>query len=146
MEVSLVLDSSLYSQSVALSEFTRFRKFKYLKPPGVKWYMSHTAPDKVFEDCCEATNSFYITGSDVVLKTAGLHGTMLAGWYAYPPVLTDVAPSFWLLDASPYMIIDRAASKVFANIGDDASANKHMGLFLPAWQSARRDLKSGSMP
>ncbi len=145
-EISLPLSSSLYTQSIALTEFSRFRKFKYIKPPAVKWYLKPTAPDKVFEDCQEATNSYYITGSDVVLKTSSLYATMLAGWYMYPPVLTDVAPSFWLLDASPYMIIDRAAAKVFANMGDDASANKHMALFVPAYLSAQRDLASGSMP
>lgn len=146
MEASIPLSSGLYTQNIALTEFTRFRKFKYLKPPAVKWYMQHTPPDKVFDDCKEASNSFYITGADVVIKTSQLHSTMLAGWYTYPPVLTDVAPSFWLLDASPYIIIDRAAAKVFAGIGDDASANKYMSLFVPAWQSARRDLRDGSMP
>jgi hypothetical protein len=146
MESSIVISSSLYTQNLALSDFTRFRKFCYLKPPAVKWYLTPTTPAKVFDNCSEACNSYYIAGSDVVIKTAALYGSLLAGWYTYPPVLTDMVPTFWLLDASPYMIIDRAASKVFANIGDDASANKHMALFVPAWLSARRDLASGVMP
>lgn len=146
MELSVDVSSSLYVQSLPLTQFTRFRKFKYIKPPAVKFYLKPTAPDKIFEDCKEASNAYYISGSDVVIKTAALQSVLLTGWYAYPPTLTDALPNFWLLDASPYMLIDRAASKVFATIGDDASSKKHMDLFVPAWLSARKDLASGTMP
>jgi hypothetical protein len=145
-EGSFSLDGSLYTQSLPLSGFARFRKFSYLKPPAVRWYLSPTTPVKVFDNCKEACNSYYVAGADVVIKTSALHSSLLVGWYAFPPVLTDLAPTFWLLDASPYMIIDRAAAKVFANIGDDASASKHMAAFNTAWLSARADLASGTMP
>lgn len=144
--LSIAFDSSGYVQSLPLSQFVRFRKFKYIKPPAVRFYLTHTPPDKIFEDCQEATNSYYITGSDVIIKTSALHASLLFGWYSFPPLLTDAAPEFWLLEASPYMIINRAAAFVFGNIGDDASSRKHMEYFIPAWLSARRDLISGAMP
>lgn len=144
--MSVAVDTGLYVQSVPLSQFARFRKFKYLKVPSAKHYLTPTAPDKIFSECKEASNTYYIAGDDVVIKTSTLQNSLLAGWYSFPPTLTDAAPTFWLLDVSPYMIIDRAASKVFANIGDDASANKHLANFATAWLSARRDLVSGTMP
>jgi hypothetical protein len=144
-EIVLTVSGNLYSQSAPLSGFTRFRKFKYIKPPAVKHYLDMVPPDKVFENCTEATDSYYITGSDVVLKTKALHASLLVGWYMYPPKLTDISPDFWLIDVSPYMVIDRAAAKVFTNIGDDASAVKHMSLFTQAYLVARRDIASGAI-
>lgn len=144
-ELSVPVDASLYTQSLPLDTFLRFRKFKYVKPPAVKWYLNATAPERIFAGGAESCNTYYIAGNNIVIKTNGLQSALLVGWYSYPPTLTDAAPTFWLLDASPYMIIDRAAAKVFANIGDDASAKKHMDFFAVAWLSARRDLASGTM-
>lgn len=145
-EISTPVLNTAYVQSLPLTLFARFRKFKYLKVPGARNYLTPTGPDKIFENCKEATDTYYIAGDNVIIKTRSLQTNLLVGWYSFPPTLTDALPTFWLLDASPYMIIDRAASKVFANIGDDASASKHMNLFTPAWLSARRDLASGTMP
>lgn len=145
VEVSYPIDNTLYTQNIALSEFPRFRKFFYIKPPTVRYYLEPITPNRIFENCKEAVNSYYVAGDDVVIKTSSLHATLLIGYYRYPSVLSG-ANTFWLLDASPYMIIDRAAAKVFANMGDDASAKKHEAFFNLAWLSARKDLASGVMP
>lgn len=142
-ENSFAIDSSLYSQSLALSSFTRFRKFAYIKPPATKYYIKPIAPDKVFHGECEEVNRYYIAGDNVVFKLSALTSALLIGWYSYPPTLTDASPTHWLLDAAPWMIIDRAAAKVFANIGDDKSSSKHDSNFAVSYQSARRDLQAG---
>ncbi len=147
VEGSIALDATLYTQNLVIdTNFPRFRKVSYLKPPAVKFYLDPVGPTKIFENCKEASNSYYVAGGDIIIKTSALYASLLYGYYAYPATLTDANPTNWILTASPYMIIDRAAGKVFANIGDDASAKRHMDFFGTAWLSARRDLASGVMP
>lgn len=146
IEATVPVDPNVYVQSLALDMFTRFRKFEYLKAPTAKCTLASIAPNAVFTNGREAINSYYIAGNSVVLKTASLQNSMQAGWFAYPPTLTDTNPNYWLLETSPYMIIDRAASKVLTNIGDDASASRHMNQFTVAYLSARRDLAYGTKP
>lgn len=146
IEQSIIIANGIYIQSIPLSDFTRFRKFKYLKTPGDRHYLSPIAPDKVFQDRIEACNAYYISGDQVIIRLRAMSSLLLVGWYAYPPTLTDSNSNFWLLDVSPYMIIDRAASKVFSSIGDDSSARTKMAEFAVSWLSARRDLALGVMP
>lgn len=145
-EGSFPIDATLYAQQLALSTFSRFRKFAYIKPPAVKYYIENIGPNKVFTGSCEKVNTYYISGSNITFKLSALTASLLVGWYSYPPVLTDAAGTFWLLDVAPYMVIDRAAAMVFSNMGDDASAKPHMANASISYLNARADLMSGAMP
>jgi hypothetical protein len=146
-ERSITIDSGLYAQSMLLSEFTRFRKFKYLRPTNRNKYLTLADPAKIFSPRgCEEVDTYYIAGDQVNYKLGTLASTMYIGWFAYPPTLTDAAPTFWLLEAAPFMIIDWAIAKTFRSIGDDTSATKHENFFKVAYEVAVRDLKFGATP
>ena len=148
-EDDYAIDSTLYAQSLALATFTRFRKFAYIKPSDVKYYINPISGDKIFTSsrvsgCKEEVDRYYIAGDNVLFKTSALHSTLLIGHFKYPPTLTDASPSFWLLDAAPYAIIERASSQMFKKIGDDASAKTHAASFSEMYMPMCRDLSLGS--
>lgn len=144
-EQTVPLDSTLYAQSIAISDLTRFRKVDAMRPSGRKAMLTLTEPNHIFGNCVEQTNCFYIAGDSIVLKLTALDSNMLVAYFAYPPVLTGT-DTFWLLEAAPYMIIDKAAAKVFSNIGDDASARYHDASFKEHYTAARRDFRYGANP
>lgn len=144
LEATISIDPTLYTQNVLLSTLTRFRKFKYVRPPGASLYIKALDPDHVFNNGCETLNTYYVAGDQIVFKLGALSATLLIGYFRYPPTLSDSSSSFWLLDVSPYMIINKAASSVFGNIGDDASAKKHDTEFARQYLSACSDYKYGA--
>lgn len=145
VESTVAISSSDYIQSLALTEFPRFRKFVYVRPYGQKCPMHGlSGPLAIYDDDNkERSNVYYVAGDNVVFRLYALADTLYYGYLAAPPVLTDASPDFWLLELEPYMIIDGAAAKIFRNIGDDRSAQQHEADFRLAYDSARVDLKYG---
>lgn len=141
---TVTLDGTLYAQSIALNLFTRFRKVDAMRPLGRKLYLSLTEPSDIFGNCIEKLNTYYIAGDNIILKLEVLETSLLVSYYSYPPVLTDAAPTFWMLDMNPYMIIDKAAAKIFKNIGDDTSARAHEEEFKRAYLAFVSDNAYGS--
>lgn len=143
-ERSIAINASQYAQNIALSEFVRFRKFCYIKPDNRNCYVKPLEADKIFAKGIEMLDKYYIAGNQVNFKLSALAPNLLVGWFAYPPVLTDAAPTHWLLDIQPYMIIDKAAATVFKDIGDDQSASKKNDDFKEQYLAASSDLKYGA--
>lgn len=148
VEDSYSISSSLYSQSLPLSTFQRFRKFQYVRPSNRTCYINPLSADKVFQrgGTCDSIDKYYVAGDNFVFQLGTLADNLIIGYFAYPIELTDAAPDFWLLEIAPYMIIDKAAAKLFGSIGDEKSATYHEGEFRIAFDSAKKDLKYGFKP
>ena len=67
------------------------------------------------------------------------------GYYQYPPILNDLAPDYWLLDGGWSAVFNKALAKVFADIGDDASAQKHERLAINEFEIFRNDQARSKM-
>lgn len=143
-EALLNISSSDYAGNIALSNLARFRKINYILPTGYRQPIKLIDPIQVFDACVEQVNRFYISGDQINYKLSVLTPSVKVGWFKYPPLLTDAAPTFWLLDAAPYMVIDGAAAATFRNIGDDNSARQHEADWRLAYDSARVDLRYGA--
>ena len=123
-ERSIAIDPNAYAQNLPLGEFVRFRKFAYIKPDNRKCYIHPLDADKIFAKGLELLDKYYVAGDQVNFKLARTAPNLLVGWFAHPPILTEQAGAFWLLDVCPYLIIDKAAALAFKAIGDDASAQQ----------------------
>ena len=143
-EDSYLIDGTQYAQSLDLTTFIRWRKFAYIKSPICKGYISQRDPSKIFELGKEAADVYYVVGDEVKFKLCNLTSSLLIGHFRYPPTLTELAGTFWLLDVSPYMVIDKAAANIFSQIGNTTEAAKHEMLFNTAFVSAARDYKYGA--
>lgn len=137
-------DPSAYIHSIPLTEFIRWRKFCYIKAPSSKHCLQQRDPDKIFEAGKEARDVFYIAGNEVKISLCATSPSLIIGYFRYPPVLTDSSPDFWLLEVSPYMIIDKACASIFLGVGNNTEASSHLVSFNNAFTSARRDYKYGA--
>lgn len=142
-ELLLSISSSEYAGNIQLALLPRFRKLNYIIPTGYGCPIKSIEAPQVFEAGVEQVDRYYISGDQINYKLSVLSSGLKVGYFRYPPVLTDAAATFWLLDAAPYMIIDNAAARTFRNIGDELSARQHEGDWRLAYDSARIDLKYG---
>lgn len=140
VEQAIPLDSGEYTQSFALSDLTRFRKFKFLKRGGTKDFLTKLSDNEMTKGL-DRCNKYYVVGSSVNISLRQLADSLDVGFWTYPPVLKD-ADEFWLLDVSPYMIIDRASAAIFKDIGDEKSFQVHRGYATEHYMAARKDLLS----
>lgn len=124
IETSIPVDPALYADTISLSGLTNFRRFKYVKPTEVRYYLRPMAPEHIFTPSnAIQPNVYYLAGSSMSYTLSALTTQLEVGYYRYPSVLdAAINSSHWLLDACPYGIIDLAAAKIFAEIGDNASA------------------------
>lgn len=145
------IDPALYAQSLALSGFPRFRKFRYIKPSNRNSYIDPLSPDKIFVRKTtplgqvadiESLDKYYIAGDSLVFKLCKTAPSLIVGYYKYPPVLT-LSDTFWSMESMPYVIIEGAIARSFRLLGDDASADRYQGQFLQGYNLATKDLKSG---
>lgn len=143
-EQSVDIDATLYAQNIPLSTFTRFRKVDCIRPANRNKLLQPLDPSKIFTPKgCETLDVYYLAGDQINFKLATLASSLLVAYFSYPPTLTDTAATFWLLEQSPYMIINKAAAVVFDNIGDEKAAAKHLSYFALDFTSAKRDYKYG---
>lgn len=127
VETSIPINPTLYADTISLAALVRFRRFKYVKPTGVKYYLTPLAPEYIFTpQRTIQPNKYYLSGTSMTYTLSTLCSQLEVGYYTYPPVLDSTTNNhYWLLDACPYAIIDLAAAKIFADIGDEASAKRH---------------------
>lgn len=144
MEDSYVVDGTAYAQSLPLSGFSRWRKFAYIKNPTCTDYVKQRDPSKIFENGKESSDVYYVVGDEVKFKLCKLTASLLIGHFRYPPILTNASSAFWLLEISPFMIIDKAAASIFSQVGNTTEATKHEMAFSIAFTSAVRDYKYGA--
>ena len=124
MEQLVAIEPNEYTQQIALTDLTRYRKIKYMKRAGTKNYLQRLGAKELGTDC-DMKDRFYVAGSGIKISMTALAANLDVAYYQYPPTLTDAAPTYWMLDMGWPMIFNRAASKIFADIGDDASAKMH---------------------
>lgn len=142
VEASLAVDATLYGDTVSIAGFTRFRRFTYVKPTGVKKYLTFLAEDKIFTPKDQMQpNVYYVAGTSLTYTLSALTPTLEVGYLTYAPTLDAITNiDYWMFDIMPYAIIDLAAAMVFAGIGDDASANRHERLGMEFYNTLKRDL------
>lgn len=143
-EGEYAIDPALYAQSLALTEFERWRKFAYIKIPSAMHYIKHTDPSQLFAQNKEQSDAYYVVGDGVKFKLCKLASALYVGHFTYPPTLTDANPSYWLLDVSPYMIIAKAAQAIFSEVGNNTEASAQGAMFATMFNSAVRDYKYGA--
>jgi hypothetical protein len=142
-EQSVAIDANEYTQAFALSELTRFRKFKYIKRGGTKKYLS-VVSDKEMMEGCTLRDRYYQVGTSVNVYLHTLAATLDVGYYSYPSLLTDDVDSrsHWLLDYQPYMVIERACGTMFRSMGDEKSMTTSLAMAKELYTAARKDLLS----
>lgn len=123
-EMALAIDPLQYTANIPYTSLPRFRKFRYIKRGLTNDYLSELTGSKITE-CNTMTDVYYLAGSGIRYSLKSLKSTLDIAYFQYPPTLTDAAPTHWMLDVSPYMIIDRALGQIFNSIGDDASSKRH---------------------
>lgn len=127
VETSLNIDPSSYGSSIDISTLERFRRFKYVKLVGEKGYLTPTDPTKIFHPTGSMkVNTYYVAGSNLTYILSKLGASLEVGYMVYAPALT-VYNTHWMLDMAPQMIIDWACGRMFRDLGDDGSADRHDG-------------------
>ena len=124
MEQLVAIAPAELTQTIALSQLTRFRKIKYLKRAGTKNYLQKLGANELGTNC-DMQDRFYVAGSSLKIAMTATAASLDVAYYQYPPFLTDAAPTYWMIDAGWPMVLNRVVAKVFAGIGDDASARMH---------------------
>lgn len=145
IEGSIPIESNLYGNTIPLNSLTRFRRFKYVKPTGVRYYLSSIGSDKVFTpQGVTQKNVYYVAGGNLTYILAALSTQLEVGYYTYPQVLDTVTnTTHWMLDSMPYVIIELAAAQVFRAIGDDSSAQQYQRNGEDLFMVALRDRAMG---
>lgn len=143
VETTLAVDGTLYGQSVSLASLTRFKKFKFVKTPGVKGYITPIDPTQILTPKNNIQpNRYYVGGTSLTFTTSTLSPTLEVGYYAYPAILSGT-DTHWLLDKSPWCVIDLVAAKIFRSIGDMEAARAYEASGKEAFQTARNDFADG---
>jgi len=128
VESTLAISSTLSADTIALTSLVGFRRFVYIKPTGARYYLTPIGPEQVFTPGGKIQqNRYYIAGTNLTYTLSALNSSLEIGYLQAAPVLTEVTGSdtHWMLVNCPYAIIDLAASKVYRQIGDDASADRY---------------------
>jgi len=124
IEILLPIVATDYTQALPFTSLPRYRKVKYIKRGGTKEYLSLLST-KELGSSCDHKDKYYIAGAGINIAMTKLATAVDIGFYQYPPTLTVSSPEFWLLEQGWPMVFNRATAKVFADIGDDASAKLH---------------------
>ena len=151
VETSLPISPTEYGGTVQFNVVsptplvTRFRKFKYVKPYGVKRYLTPIGSDKIFTPKDQIqVDKYYVGGNNITYTLKELAPSLEVGYYQYPPVLDGTTLStHWMLDLMPWAVIDRAAARIFRSIGDDTSAVAYDRSSMELFLAARRDFEDG---
>lgn len=142
-EIALAIDAQQYSANIPYTDLPRFRKFSYIKRGMTNCRLTEINTSKLVSNSM-AGDKYYLAGSGIRFNLAKLSTTLDIAFYQYPPILTDAVGQFWMLDLQPYMVIDRAAAKVFNDIGDNDSYMKRRDSANEQYLSWRGDQLSSS--
>ncbi len=146
VEGTVAITATDYAQSLAIStNFTRFRRIKYLKRTGARTYLKQADPLKVFDAAgCELLDRWYRSGDNIVFKLKTLSPTLEYGFFAYPDLLEDDDDTHWMMDIVPLMIFNKACAEIFASIGDaDADMKNHESRAMVMFEVAKQDFEDG---
>jgi hypothetical protein len=138
-EQIITLDPNEYTQSFAIGDMTRFRKFKYIRRGGTDKYLNIISTEEMLKGCTDS-DKYYIAGLNVNISLKKKSATLDIGYFMHPPLLSASNGTFWLLEVTPYMVIDRACAAVFRSIGDEKSMQTHAISARESYLAARKDL------
>jgi hypothetical protein len=141
-ETSIEIDGSAYAQSFETSELPRFRKVCWLKIGNCFLQPIDITSDLRRKAGGPTANKYYVAGGRLIFKTSTLANTADIGYFQYPPTLEN-DDEFWLLEQAPYLVIDRAAAKIFVDIGDNDSADRANASFREQLLAAQNDFTYG---
>lgn len=136
-EVTVSIDPIELSQQVKYNLIPRFRKFQYMKRAGTREFLCPLDPKKIFQRDCDLADKYYFIGDGVRISMTRAAPALDIGYWQYPPMLSDAWPDHWFLDNGWPVIYDRACAKIFAGIGDEASAGRHERNALNAFAAFR---------
>lgn len=139
-EESTAIDPDAYVQSFALTGLTRFRKFYFIKLnlTTCHHYLKPLSVESMYKKEADYKNRYYIAGTQCNINSSVLAANLLVGYFKYAATLTGT-DAHWMLDKSPYMVIDKAISVLFASIGDNASSKQHADQANLSYLTARAD-------
>lgn len=125
VEGSIPIDPTLYAQNFQISpNFSRFRKFHYLKPDTYKKPIDHIDPLNVVTPAgCEQLNKWYRSGDYIYFKLSSLAANMGYGYYTYPAPLILAADTHWMCELAWPMLLNYAMSEIYKSIGEPNDAN-----------------------
>lgn len=109
---------------------TRFRKAKYMRiwdGDAVGFagpFIEPTQVENVLDDYgINRTNVFYQAGQLLQIRTCLPLDKILFGFYQQPNIESS-AYSSWIANVNPYIIVNEAARRIFAEIGMESQANQ----------------------
>jgi len=145
VETTIPVDANEYSQTIDLTTLDpaliRFRKWKYIKPYGVRGYLLPIDPQNVFVPGGSIqTDRYYMIGSKLTIITSALASSLSVGYYQHAPVLSG-SNTFWLTDLCPYAVINRAAGEIFNAIGDPKSGSFYLALAEQLYTTLANDCR-----
>ena len=154
VETSIPISPTEYGGTIQFNSVSptpvvsRFRKFKYVKPFGVKRYLTPIGSDKIFTPKDQVQlDKYYVGGNNLTYTLSALAPSLEVGYYQYPPVLdVSAVTTYWMLDLMPWAVIDKAAARIFRSIGDDTSAIAYERSSMELFLTARRDFEDGVQP
>ena len=145
-ELSVPIATDSYGESISLANvdlgFTRFRKIKYIRPRGQRYYLQQIDPtDLLTPGGSVQTNRFYIAGQNLTYTLSSFDSFLEVGYYQYAPILSETTgeDTHWMLDMIPWAVMERAAAQIFKSIGDDVSAKFYEQSSLELFITARKD-------
>lgn len=141
-------DTYVFTVDISAAPFTRFRKFKYIKPRGWTRYLTMVEPDRMFTaDFKEKINTWYRAGSQIVGKAQARLTTLDFGYYQRPAYMTAAdAEDYWMM-TDPLGIVaitHDAVGDIFEIIGDVTEANKYRSKAMTNFLVLRDDQMLGS--
>lgn len=144
VETSIPADPALYGDTIDLTAlavpFVRFRKFKYIKPTNVRYYLNTIDPTQLLTPQGRVQpNRYYVAGNSLTYTLSALTSVLECGYYQYAPLLVNNTDEHWMLDLMPWAVIEKAASRIFFNIGDEASARSFEDSSMDFFLVGRRD-------
>lgn len=121
-------DPSLYAQRIQLfTDLPAFRKMNYIRSPSGK-LIAPREPTTVVTPCGnEILPSYYITGTDLLIKDEVPLTHVAIGYYVQPPRLVEIpseptqSNTHWTLEISYLAVLYGIMAEVFAATGDDTS-------------------------
>lgn len=148
LETELAIDSSSYGEVLDIASLVRFRKVKYLKPRGKRYYIKPIDPTQILTpNGVLQPNRYYIAGTNLTFTLSELNTFLDIGYYQYPTLLeVGTTEEHWMLTMVPWMVIERAAASIFSLAGDDASARTYNNSSMEMFVTARNDFADAVMP
>ena len=151
VETSIPVDSTLYGDTIVFNNLVvpaviRFRKFKYVKPTGVKYYLDPIGADKIFTPGgITQRDKYYVAGNSLTYVLGALTTALEVGYYQYAPVLKNTE-EHWMLNIMPWTIIDLASARIFRSIGDETSFRAFLATGTESYKLNRNDYEDSILP